>query len=94
MITDINGVRHIEFGGGTIIVGAATWEEEGALVGGSLFLSSSDKHPIGTQHPECCGKDAETQGADTLLIFKSSQSVDIVIEYLQEIKKSLVDMGK
>ena len=89
MITDVDGVKHIEFGNGTVIVGAAQWVIDGKTEGGALFFNSADKQPFGTPHPECCGKDAEDQGADTLIIFRKSEGIDLVIEYLNEIKKMI-----
>lgn len=94
MITDVDGVKHIEFGNGTVIVGAANWVEEGRIAGGALVFNSADKQPFGTPHPECCGKDAEEQGADTLIIFKSIETVDLVISYLKEVRKIASKIGE
>ena len=93
MITDVDGVKHIKFGNGTVIVGVANWVEDGKVAGGALFFNSADKQPFGTPHPECCGKDAEEQGADTLIIFNSVDGVDLVISYLQEVKNILNKVG-
>lgn len=93
MITDVDGVKHIKFGNGTVIVGVANWVKDGKVAGGTLFFNSADKQPFGTPHPECCGKDAEEQGADTLIIFNSVDGVDLVISYLQEVKNILNNIG-
>lgn len=93
MITDVDGVKHIIFGNGTVIVGAATWVEKGRVSGGALFFNSADKQPFGTPHPECCGKDADEQGADTLIIFQSAESIDLVISYLREIRGMMDRVG-
>lgn len=89
MIYEENGVKKIEFGHGTVIVGSAEWVVDGERKGGALFFNSADKQPFGTEHPECCGKDCEEQGADTVIIFPDEKTVDLVMFYLNEVKEQV-----
>lgn len=88
MISDVNGVKEITFGYGSLRVGASAGAEEGVKIA-SLIFFSADPEPVGTEHPECVGKLDLDNGVDTRVNFPNVESVDMVIECLQAARKFL-----
>jgi hypothetical protein len=89
MIIDSNGVKYVMMGRGTILVGSADWMIDGDLIEGAIYFISSDKRPIGTLSKGCVGKDVVDNGAEVIITFSKIEAVDLVISYLEEIKKTL-----
>ena len=89
MITEENGVKRIEFGHGTVIVSSAKMVLDGEITGAALCFWAGDKQEFGFAHPECCGKDAEDNGVDTLVVFPDLKTIDLVMDYLKEARSYL-----
>ncbi len=82
MISDVNGVKEINFGHGSLRVSVSAGSEGGEKFASLLFWSA-DPEPIGTTHMECLGKPDIDNGVDTRVNFPNVESVDMVIECLQ-----------
>ena len=94
MITEENGVKIVTFGNGTTLVGSANAVMEGDIRGGALFFNSVDKKPFGTPHPDCLGKEVIDNGAEVLIFFPDTRSVDLVITFLENIKSIIEDVDE
>jgi len=86
--TTEEGVNVIQFGTGDIDVAAGLIDEVDMTIG-SLSLSPRSPSKIGTISKRECALDIMF-GVHTRMIFTKVESIDIVIKYLQEVRRYMV----
>jgi len=88
-IRDENGILVLEFGTGDILVNTTKPDEEAKYDTGLAFMPQ-EPHEIGAPRPEMAGKRIDEIPVRVHMTFSRVESVDVVIEALQVVRRGLI----
>jgi hypothetical protein len=87
---DNPNLKIIEFGHGSVKI-CPTNDHETMVANGVAFIHDNEPKPIGTKNPADEGKDIRDFDNVVLLMFKNLDSLDILIEDLNTVRRGMVE---
>lgn len=89
-INKINESTELEFGNGDIEVMPGLLEDDFST-GALCFLRKKESTPIGTRTNYTPNKVAEIEETPVRMVFHKTESIDVIIRSLQEVKQFMID---
>lgn len=86
---DNPGLKIVEFGHGSVKI-CPTNDPETMIANGVVLIHDNEPKPIGNKNPADMGKDVRNFDNVVLLMFKSVDSLDILIEDLNTVRRGMI----
>lgn len=88
MIFESDGVTVIQFGFGDVKISTGKISGQGEIFS-TISFSPIESGDIGRYFPDDCGKKDTDIGAHTRLVFLTPDSIDVLIERLEEARRTI-----